>query len=70
MDKSIEVKDHGRGIPLDYNEGEGRFNWELVYCELYAGGKYDNNKGGMYEYSLVLTVLARVQHSTAVNIWM
>ena len=44
MDKSIEVKDHGRGIPLDYNEGEGRFNWELVYCELYAGGKYDNNK--------------------------
>ena len=51
MDKSIEVKDHGRGIPLDYNEGEGRFNWELVYCELYAGGKYDNNKGGMYEYS-------------------
>ena len=49
MDKSIEVKDHGRGIPLDYNEGEGRFNWELVYCELYAGGKYDNNKGGMYE---------------------
>ena len=57
MDRSIEVKDHGRGIPLDYNEGEGRFNWELVYCELYAGGKYDNNKGGMYEYSLGLTGL-------------
>ena len=57
MDKSIEVKDHGRGIPLDYNEGEGRFNWELVYCELYAGGKYDNNKGGMYEYSLGLNGL-------------
>ena len=57
MDRSIEVKDHGRGIPLDYNEGEGRFNWELVYCELYAGGKYDNNKGGMYEYSLGLNGL-------------
>ena len=57
MDKSIEVKDHGRGIPLDYNEGEGRFNWELVYCELYAGGKYDNPKGGMYEYSLGLNGL-------------
>lgn len=57
MDGSIEVRDHGRGIPLDYNEAEGRFNWELVYCELYAGGKYDNNKGGMYEYSLGLNGL-------------
>ncbi len=56
-DKSIEVKDNGRGIPLDYNEKEGRFNWELVYCELYAGGKYDNNKNGMYEYSLGLNGL-------------
>lgn len=56
-DKSIEVKDNGRGIPLDYNEKEGRFNWELVYCELYAGGKYENNKGGMYEYSLGLNGL-------------
>ena len=57
LDKSIEVCDHGRGIPLDYNENEGRFNWELVYCELYAGGKYDNNKNGMYEYSLGLNGL-------------
>ena len=57
MDHSIEVKDHGRGVPLDYNEGEGRYNWELVYCELYAGGKYDNNKVGMYEYSLGLNGL-------------
>ena len=56
-DKSIEVRDNGRGIPLDYNASEGRFNWELVYCELYAGGKYDNNKGGMYEYSLGLNGL-------------
>lgn len=57
MDHSIEVRDHGRGVPLDYNEAEKRFNWELVYCELYAGGKYDNNKGGMYEYSLGLNGL-------------
>ena len=56
-DGSIEVKDHGRGIPLDYNEKEERYNWELVYCELYAGGKYNNNKGGMYEYSLGLNGL-------------
>ncbi|MBQ3225915.1 MAG: DNA topoisomerase [Clostridia bacterium] len=57
MDKSIEVKDHGRGIPMDYNEKEGRFNWELVFCELYAGGKYKNNAGENYEYSLGLNGL-------------
>lgn len=57
MNKSIEVCDYGRGIPLDYNEKEGKYNWELVYCELYAGGKYDNNNGGMYEYSLGLNGL-------------
>ena len=66
-DKSIEVKDHGRGIPLDYNENEGRYNWELVFCELYAGGKYDNNKDGMYEYSLGLNGLGAcaTQYSSA-----
>lgn len=57
LDGSIEVQDHGRGVPLDYNENEQRFNWELVYCELYAGGKYNNNDGGMYEYSLGLNGL-------------
>ncbi|MDD6484273.1 MAG: toprim domain-containing protein [Clostridiales bacterium] len=57
LDKSIEVRDHGRGIPLDYNEKEQRYNWELVFCELYAGGKYENNKDGMYEYSLGLNGL-------------
>lgn len=56
-DRSIEVRDHGRGVPLDYNESEQCFNWELVYCELYAGGKYKNNDGGMYEYSLGLNGL-------------
>ncbi len=55
--KSISVEDFGRGIPLDYNEKEKRYNWELVYCELYAGGKYKNNTGGDYEYSLGLNGL-------------
>lgn len=56
-DKTIEVTDYGRGVPLEYNEKEGRFNWELIYCELYAGGKYNNNEGGNYEYSLGLNGL-------------
>ncbi|MBQ3426113.1 MAG: DNA topoisomerase [Clostridia bacterium] len=56
-DHSIEVRDYGRGIPLDWNESEGCYNWELVFCELYAGGKYNNNSGGMYEYSLGLNGL-------------
>ena len=46
LDNSIRVEDHGRGVPLGYNEAEGRWNWDLIYCELYAGGKYDNNSGG------------------------
>ena len=57
-DHSIEVEDRGRGVPLGWNEAEKRYNWELVYCELYAGGKYDNNKGGAaYEFSLGLNGL-------------
>lgn len=56
-DGSLEVRDNGRGIPLDYNEKEQRFNWELVYCELYAGGKYNNLTGDSYEYSLGLNGL-------------
>ncbi len=56
-DKSIEVVDHGRGVPVDYNPKEERYNWELVFCELYAGGKYDNNSGGNYQYSLGLNGL-------------
>lgn len=56
-DKSIEVEDFGRGCPLDWNEKEKRFNWELVFCELYAGGKYANNEGENYEYSLGLNGL-------------
>ncbi len=56
-DKSIEVEDFGRGCPVDWNPNEKRFNWELVFCELYAGGKYKNNEGESYEYSLGLNGL-------------
>ncbi len=54
---SVEIEDHGRGIPVDYNKNEDRYNWELVFCELYAGGKYNNNEGNNYEYSLGLNGL-------------
>ncbi len=56
-DNSIEVSDFGRGCPVDWNAAEGRYNWELVYCELYAGGKYNNLEGDNYEYSLGLNGL-------------
>ncbi len=56
-DKSLVVEDFGRGVPLDWNENEQRYNWDLVYCELYAGGKYDNDEGEAYEYSLGLNGL-------------
>ena len=47
----------GRGCPVDWNEKEGRYNWELVFCELYAGGKYDNENSENYEFSLGLNGL-------------
>ncbi|MBP0962740.1 MAG: DNA topoisomerase, partial [Oscillospiraceae bacterium] len=56
-DHSVEIEDFGRGIPVDYNQAEKRYNWELVFCELYAGGKYDNQSGENYEYSLGLNGL-------------
>ncbi|MBR2885786.1 MAG: DNA topoisomerase [Clostridia bacterium] len=56
-DMSIEVKDYGRGIPLDWNMKEEKYNWELVFCELYAGGKYDKGEGENYLYSLGLNGL-------------
>ena len=56
-DHSIEVQDFGRGCPVDYNAKEERYNWELVYCELYAGGKYDSQGDGSYEFSLGLNGL-------------
>ena len=57
LDNSVEVQDFGRGIPVDYNNREKCYNWELVFCDLYAGGKYDTNDGGSYEYSLGLNGL-------------
>ena len=57
LDRSIQVEDVGRGCPVDWNEKEQKYNWELVYCELYAGGKYNNLAGDNYEYSLGLNGL-------------
>lgn len=51
-DYSVEVQDFGRGLPVDYNNKEKRYNWELLFCELYAGSKYNNSNGGNYEFSL------------------
>ena len=57
LDKSIEVQDYGRGMPVDWNSKYNRYNWELLFCEMYAGGKYNTNEGGSYEYSLGLNGL-------------
>ncbi len=56
-DGSFEVQDFGRGMPVDFNTKENRFNWELIFCELYAGGKYNTNEGESYEFSLGLNGL-------------
>ena len=74
LDGSIEVEDFGRGCPLDYNPAEQRYNWELVFCELYAGGKYKNDEGENYEFSLGLNGLGTcaTQYSSAymdVTVW-
>ena len=55
------MEDFGRGCPVDYNQLEKKYNWELVYCELYAGGKYNNNSGDNYEYSLAQYRMYTVQ---------
>ena len=56
-DSSITIEDRGRGVPVEYNQKEERYNWELVFCELYAGGKYSNNSGENYEFALGLNGL-------------
>ena len=56
-DGSIEVQDFGRGMPVDYNAKEDRYNWELIFCEMYAGGKYNTNQAENYEFSLGLNGL-------------
>lgn len=57
LDGATEVQDFGRGIPVDYNQKQDRYNWELLFCEMYAGSKYNTNSGGAYEYSLGLNGL-------------
>lgn len=57
LDNSIEVQDFGRGMPVDFNVKENRYNWELLFCEMYAGAKYNNNDGGSYEFALGLNGL-------------
>jgi len=56
-DDSVSVRDFGRGAPVDYNPVEGRYNWELVFCELFAGGKFVNNDEENYSFSLGLNGL-------------
>jgi DNA gyrase subunit B len=56
-DGAVTVKDYGRGMPVDYNPKEEKYNWELLFCELYAGGKFDNNEEEHYSYSLGLNGL-------------
>ena len=73
-DRSIQVEDQGRGCPVDWNEKEGRYNWELVFCELYAGGKYDNENSENYEFSLGLNGLGScatqyASHYMDVTVW-
>ena len=57
LDGSVEIQDFGAGIPVEYNEAEKEWNWKLLFCTLYAGGKYDNNSGDNYSYSLGLNGL-------------
>ncbi|MDR2589381.1 MAG: DNA topoisomerase [Oscillospiraceae bacterium] len=56
-DNSYEIEDFGRGCPVAWNQVEERYNWELLFCELYAGAKYHNNSDKNYEYSLGLNGL-------------
>ncbi len=56
-DNSISIEDFGRGIPVDFNQKENCYNYELLFCELYAGGKYNNNGGENYQFSLGLNGL-------------
>jgi len=54
LDHSIQIQDFGRGIPVDWNQNEQKFNWELIFCELYAGGKFEAED---YGFSLGLNGL-------------
>lgn len=64
---AITIEDFGRGIPVGYNRKEKKHNWELLFTELYAGGKYNTNEGENYKYSLGLNGLGltATQYSSA-----
>ncbi|GAA0911707.1 DNA topoisomerase IV subunit B [Nonomuraea longicatena] len=47
-DGSVEVRDNGRGIPVDIEPKSGLHGVELVYTKLHAGGKFG---GGAYAAS-------------------
>ena len=68
-DKSVEVQDQGRGIPVEYNQKEKEYNWKLTFCELYAGGKYKTNDGGSYQYFSAQTDSVFAPLSMPRNIW-
>lgn len=68
-DCSVEIQDFGAGIPVDFNKAENEENWKLLFCEMYAGGKYDNGADN-YEYSLGLNASAFAPRNMLRNIWM
>ncbi|HEY9148162.1 MAG TPA: ATP-binding protein, partial [Gammaproteobacteria bacterium] len=47
-DQSLEVKDDGRGMPVDIHPREGIPGVEVILTKLHAGGKFSNKN---YQFS-------------------